>query len=85
MAREALVKFRRPPRATDLDALADAIDGSATGLYALPLAPAAAPEFAVRHAGIALDRDVAFERLTIRLQGDHFEVERVAGKIEAAG
>jgi tetratricopeptide (TPR) repeat protein len=63
----------------------DAINGSATGLYAIPLAVGERPEWLVRHAGISPDREVAYRTITLRFEKDEFEVTRDEGKLARDG
>ena len=53
-----------------------------TGLFARQYAREV-PELAVRHSGLVPDRSVAWERIRLVWDGEHFSVTRTKGTIEA--
>ncbi|HVI00028.1 MAG TPA: VIT domain-containing protein [Enhygromyxa sp.] len=61
---------------------ADGVDASDTGLFARQYA-GGVPNLVVRHSGLVPDRAVAWERITLRWDGEAFKVSRSQGMIEA--
>jgi hypothetical protein len=61
---------------------ADGVDASGTGLFARQYA-GNVPSLVVRHSGLVPDRAVAWERITVRWDGERFTVSRTQGTIEA--
>jgi len=63
--------------------LGDSVDGTPTGLFAVQVPPGGLPPVQVRHRGLRLDRDVAYEVVTIRFDGSDFSVARERGSVPA--
>ncbi|HLT36692.1 MAG TPA: hypothetical protein VK034_10405, partial [Enhygromyxa sp.] len=61
---------------------ADGVDAGDTGLFARQYA-GAVPNLVVRHSGLVPDRPVAWERITVRWDGERFTISRTRGTIEA--
>jgi Ca-activated chloride channel family protein len=61
---------------------ADGVNASDTGLFARQYA-STVPNLVVRHSGLVPDRAVAWERITVRWDGERFTITRTQGAIEA--
>ncbi len=86
--RLALARMEKPEKAGEdpipVIISGDAIRAGGTGLWALEVPDGGLDDdLKVRHAGPVLDRDVAFERITITRKDDDFVVTRRKGSIVA--
>jgi tetratricopeptide (TPR) repeat protein len=74
-------KNEKKDAASDLLLLGDGVDGAATGLFAVQVAPGDTRPLKVRERRTSIDRDVPYERVTIRFDGKKFSVDRQAGTL----
>jgi hypothetical protein len=63
--------------------LPDGVDGSHVGLFAVQAPSGGLPATKVRHRGLRLDREVAYEIITIAFDGKAFSVQREPGSVGA--